>query len=139
MQNMKVMIDTNIFIDVLLDRELLAETSAQVLSLSENRRFDGFVTASCITDIFYIIRKNTHSTEMTYQAVGKVLQIVKVCPVTNQEILQAYQAHAKDFEDCLLAMCAKSIQCECIVTRNTKHFSDFDIPVFTPEEFLQRF
>lgn len=130
------MIDTNIFIDVLLDRELLADSSAQVLTLCENHKFDGFVSASCITDIFYIVRKHTHQTEFAYRAVGKVLEIVKVCPVTNLEVLKAYQAHAKDFEDCLLAMCAESIQCECIVTRNTKDFNEFDIPVFTPEEFL---
>ena len=84
----------------------------------------------------FSISSETHQTEFAYRAVGKVLEIVKVCPVTNLEVLKAYQAHAKDFEDCLLAMCAESIQCECIVTRNTKDFNEFDIPVFTPEEFL---
>lgn len=139
MQNMRIMIDTNIFIDVLLDRAPLADSSAQVLSLSENHQVDGFVSASCITDIFYIIRRATHSTETAYQATGKVLEIVKVCPVTNQEILEAYQKHAKDFEDCLLTVCAKKIQCECIITRNKKDFEEFDFQLFTPEEFLEKF
>lgn len=137
MQNMKIMIDTNIFIDVLLDRDLLAETSAQVLTLCENHKISGFVSASCMTDIFYIVRKHTHNTELAYRAIGKVLDIVKVCPVTNQEILKAYAFRAKDFEDCLLATCAKANQCECIITRNKKDFSEFGIPVLTPEEFLQ--
>lgn len=137
MKNMKIMIDTNIFMDVMLNRESLADTSAEVLTLCESRKFEGVVSASCVTDIFYIVRKHLHSTELAYQAVGKVLDIVKICPVTNQEILKAYEIHAQDFEDCLLAMCANANQCDCIITRNTKDFPDLGISVITPEEFLQ--
>ena len=136
MQNMKIMVDTNIFLDVLLDRMPLSDSSSELLSLCENHKLDGFVSASCITDIFYIVRKSMHSTEMAYQAIGKIFQIVKICSVTNHDIFNAYLIHAKDFEDCLLAVCAKSNACECIITRNKKDFSEFGIPLFTPEEIL---
>ena len=49
---MKVMCDTNIILDVLLDQEPFAEASAKVLSLFEAGTLDGYTTASCITDIF---------------------------------------------------------------------------------------
>ena len=133
---MKIMIDTNIFLDVFLERTAFSDGSAELLSLCENHKINGFISASCITDIFYIVRKSSHNTEKAYHAVGKVLEIAKVCAVTNQEILNAYLIHAKDFEDCLLAVCAKSNKCECIITRNKKDFSEFGIPLFTPEEFL---
>lgn len=136
---MKIMCDTNIFLDVLLEREPFADDSSKVLSLCEEHKLDGFVSASCITDIFYLVHKYTHSTELAYKAVGKVLEIVKVCSVTNNDVLLAFQKKAKDFEDCLVATCAKSIHCDCIVTRNKKDFECFDIPLLEPSELLQQF
>lgn len=136
---MKIMCDTNVIIDVLLEREPFAEASCRVLSLCEEHKFEGFVSASSVTDIYYLVRKYTHSTELAYKAVGKLLEIVKVCSVTNNDVLTAFQRKARDFEDCLVATCAKSIRCNCIVTRNKKDFEEFDIPLLTPEELLQQF
>ena len=75
------------------------------------------------------MRKYTHSTELAYKAVGKLLEIVKVCSVANNDILIAFQKKAKDFEDCLVATCAKSI-------RNKRDFEGFGISVLTPTEIL---
>lgn len=135
---MKIMCDTNVIIDVLLEREPFAEDSCQVLSLCEEHKIDGYVSASSVTDIYYLVRKYTHSTELAYQAVGKMLEIVKVCSVTNNDVLTAFQRKAKDFEDCLLAVCAESARCDYIVTRNKKDFEGFGIPLLTPAELLQR-
>lgn len=134
---MKIICDTNIFLDVLLNREPYADSSAEVLRLCEEHKLDGYVSASCITDIFYIIRKYSHSNSQAYKAIGKILEIVKVCNVTNNDVLCAYQTKAKDFEDCLLAVCAKSIRCDMIVTRNKKDFEDFGIKVCEPVEILE--
>lgn len=73
-------------------------------------------------------RKRPHSTELAYKAVGKLLEIVKVCSVTNNDVLIVFQKKAKDFKDCLVATCAKSIRCNCIVTRNKKDFEEFSLP-----------
>lgn len=135
---MKIMCDTNVILDVLLDREPFVEDSYKILSLCEEHRIDGFVSASSITDIYYLVRKYTHSTELAYKAIGKLLEIVKVCSVTNNDVLVAYQKKAKDFEDCLLATCAKSIRCDFIITRNKKDFEGFGIPLLTPTELLQQ-
>ena len=136
---MKIMCDTNIIIDILLEREPFVDDSYKVLSLCEEHKVNGFISASSITEIYYLVRKYTHSTELAYNAVGKVLEIVKICSVTNDDVLTAFQRKAKDFEDCLVATCAKSIHCDYIVTRNKKDFEEFDIPVLTPTEFLEQF
>ena len=136
---MKIMCDTNIFLDVLLEREPFVDDSSKILRLCEEHTLDGFVSGSCITDIFYLVRKYTHNVELAYQAIGKVLEIVKVCSVTNNDILVAFQRKAKDFEDCLIATCARSIHCDHIVTRNKKDFEEFDIPLLTPSELLKQF
>lgn len=135
---MKIMCDTNVIIDVLLEREPFAENSCKVLSLCEEHRVDGFISASSVTDIYYLVRKHTHSTDLAYKAVGKLLEIVKVCSVTNNDVLTAFQRKARDFEDCLMATCAKSVHCDYIITRNKKDFEEFDIPLLTPTEFLQQ-
>ena len=135
---MKIMCDTNIFLDVLLERESFADDSSRVLSLCEEHRLEGFVSASCITDIFYLVRKYTRSTELAYNAVGKVLEIVKVCSVTNNDVLLAFQKKARDFEDCLVATCANSIHCDYIITRSKKDFEEFSIPLLEPSELLRQ-
>ena len=130
------MCDTNVIIDVLLEREPFTEDSYKVLKLCEERKIDGFVSASSVTDIYYLVRKYTHNIDLAYKAIGKLLEIAKVCSVTNNDILIAFQEKAKDFEDCLVATCAKSIHCDYIVTRNKRDFEGFGIPVFTPAEIL---
>ena len=134
---MKVIIDTNIFIDVMLDRKPLAESSACVLKACENGAVQGFISASCVTDIFYIIRKYSHSAEKAYSAIGNILEIAGIIPVTESEILRAYKKHYSDFEDSLLSECAFSAGADYIVTRNTKDFSESVIPAITPEDFLK--
>lgn len=133
---MKIMCDTNVILDVLLEREPFFEYSYKILEMCENKTLNGYISASSVTDIYYLVRKHTHSNDIAYNAVGKLLEIVKVCSVTNENVLEAYQKKAKDFEDCLVATCANSIQCACIVTRNKKDFEEFDINLFTPEELL---
>lgn len=62
-----------------------------------------------------------------------------VLTVTNEDVLSAYAQRAADFEDCLLATCAKSNRCDAIVTRNKKDFLSFGITLLLPEELLALF
>ena len=136
---MKLMIDTNIIIDVLTEREPFFEGSKNVLKLCEQKAVSGFITASTVTDIFYLVRRHTHDVNAAYSCLGYLLNIVKILPVTNDNIISAYLIKAKDFEDCLLAECAKSNGCGGIVTRNKKDFEDFGVRLLSPEEAVQLF
>ena len=133
---MRVMIDTNILLDVLIHRDEFYEDSRAVLKLCENQAVQGFVTASAITDIFYITRKALGSVEETYKIIGSILNIVRILTVTNEDVIQAFQEKAKDFEDCLMATCAKANHCDGIVTRNAKDFLNFGITLYSPSELL---
>ena len=136
---MRLMIDTNIFLDVWAKREPFYKASRGVLELCEKKTIQGFVSSSSVTDLFYLVRRQLHSTDMAYQALGSVLEIVKVLTVSNEDVLNAFLRKGTDFEDCLLATCAKSNGCEGLVSRNGKDFLGFDIPVLSPEELLERF
>mgnify|MGYP002623802928 FL=1 len=132
----RLMIDTNIILDVLLEREPFFEQSRKVLDLCEKGNIHGFISASTATDIFYIIRKALGNNDEAYIALGHILNIVKVLTVTNDDVNHAFLEKAKDFEDCLLATCAKSNKCDGIVTRNTKDFIEFGIALYTPDEVI---
>ncbi len=134
---MRLMLDTNIILDVLLERESFFEQSKTILSLCENKDIYGFISASTATDIFYLVRKSLGSVEDAYKALGHVLNIVKILTVTNEDVNEAFTKHAKDFEDCLLATCAKSNNCDGIVTRNKKDFITFGVTLYSPEEIIE--
>ncbi len=136
---MRLLIDTNVFLDVLTQREPFYAHSKAVLDLCESKKVQGFLSASSVTDIFYLIHRQLHSNELEYRALGSVLDIVKVLTVTNDDVLNAYIARASDFEDCLLATCAKSNKCDAIVTRNKKDYLTFGITLLSPEELLELF
>ena len=136
---MRLMIDTNIFLDVLTQREPFYAHSRAVLCLCEDKKVQGFLSASSVTDLFYLIHRLLHSTDLAYQALGAVLDIAKVLTVTNEDVLNAYITRAPDFEDCLLAACAKSNRCDAIVTRNKKDFLTFGVALLSPEELLTLF
>ncbi len=136
---MRLMIDTNILLDVLIHRDDFYDNSKAVLTLCEEHTVQGFVSASAITDIFYITRRALCSTEDTYKVISSILDIVRILTVTNEDVINAFQAKAKDFEDCLMATCAKSNKCDGIVTRNKKDFLTFRITLYSPEELLQLF
>ena len=135
---MRLMIDTNIILDVLLESDPFYAASKAVLTLCEKKEILGFISATAATDIFYLIRKGLGSTEKAYKALGSVLDIVKVLTVTNNDVTEAFLKKAGDFEDCLVATCAKSNKCSGIVTRNKKDFADFGIPLWSPEEILEK-
>lgn len=136
---MRLMIDTNIFLDVLIGREPFYMDSKAVLDLCESKKAQGFLSASVATDIFYLVRRQLHSVDLAYKALGSVLDIAKVLTVTNEDVLNAYIRKASDFEDCLLATCAKANQCDAIVTRNKKDFLDFGMTLLSPQELLELF
>lgn len=134
---MRLMIDTNIILDVLLEREPFFVESKTILDMCENHEIYGFISASSVTDIFYLLKKALKNTDEAYKALGHILDIVKVLTVTNEDVNTAFLKKAVDFEDCLLATCAKSNKCDGIVTRNRKDFLSFNITIYSPNELVE--
>ena len=133
---MKLMIDTNIILDVLLKREGLYESSAQVMRLCNSGEHIGYITTNSVCDIFYITRKSISDKEQLYKIMENICGIFSLCDVTAQDVTLALSKRAADFEDCLLSECAKRSGCQYIITRNIKDFKNFDIKSITPENFL---
>lgn len=134
--SMNYMIDTNIFLDVMLNRKELVYASEEVLKLSEDRKINGFITASTVTDLYYLLKKYLKDGKIAYEYLGYILDIVSILPVTEEDVLQTYILKARDFEDALLAVCANKNSLDGIITRNIKDFKNLDVQVITPEDFI---
>jgi predicted nucleic acid-binding protein len=133
---MKIMLDTNIILDVLLKRDPFYKDGAEIFRMAERGEISAFVTASSITDIFYIARKRIGG-ESAKDAIKKLLEIVDVVSVIKYDIKKALDLAFSDYEDALQAQCAKKIRANYIVTRNEKDFKISPVKTISPEKFLK--
>ena len=137
MKNITVLIDTNIFIDVLQDRIPFTDNSQSVVALVVQKKIKGAVAAHSITNLWYILRK-THSDEERRNYLLSLFEIFDVVSIDKNRLVAALEnSNFKDFEDCLQDECAYAINVDYIITRNTKDFESSMVKVLTPEEFLE--
>lgn len=136
---MKVLIDTNVIIDVLAKREPFLSASAQILRFSETMKIAGFISANSVTDIVYILRKYIPDNSSLNLTIQNLLSIVDVADILKSDILRAFELNFSDYEDALQARCAKRIKANYIITRNPSDFINSPVPTLSPESFLKEF
>ena len=134
---MKLMIDTNIVLDYLFDREPFSFHSGKVLELCFDRDAKGILTASAITDIFYIVKKNA-GRQKARESLMTLFTGLDIADVGRIDLLRAVEFGDTYFEDALLAVCAKRIKADFIVTRNIIDFSASSVAPIKPEELLSQ-
>jgi predicted nucleic acid-binding protein len=132
---MKILIDTNIIIDVALEREPFFENSDRLLALAEEKAFDGYLSAASISDIFYIVRKDKGK-YLTFEFLKYIISFCSIATVNEMVIKNALASNPKDFEDAIQYQTALIACLDGIVTRNPKDYSEASISVFTPSQFL---
>ncbi|MFV0466855.1 MAG: PIN domain-containing protein [Lachnospiraceae bacterium] len=133
----KILIDTNIIIDVMAERSPHFTDSLSVLESIFLERTVGYITSSTITDIFYIINKKMKNSESAKQSIGKLLEIIDVLNVTKDDIISALASKMDDFENSVLASCGVRNNIDFIVSRNKKDFKNSPIQTLTPTEYLR--
>jgi predicted nucleic acid-binding protein len=136
---MKVLFDTNIILDVYLNREPFTNDSLKLLKLSENKRISGYVTANTITDIYYILGKTIKDKQKLTAAILQMLTVVSVTDVLSSDITKAFALSIEDYEDALITQCAIRTKAAYIITRNIKDFANSPVTVITPQDFLSKF
>jgi predicted nucleic acid-binding protein len=103
----------------------------------EFERIVGYVTATTLTNIFYIARRQTRSIELARQAVSETLALMEVCPV-NRDILEAaFASNLRDFEDAVQLACATASGLDAIITRNPQDFVGATLPILSASELLE--
>jgi predicted nucleic acid-binding protein len=131
---MKLLIDTNVILDALMEREPWAESAQALLLAIAEEKAEGFITASTVTDIYYILKKQLGDKEKVKQALLGLFASVSVLDVNGTDCEKAFELALPDYEDALLAYCGMRHKVDFIVTRNSKHFKESPVKAVTPDE-----
>ncbi|MDR1270508.1 MAG: PIN domain-containing protein [Planctomycetaceae bacterium] len=133
---MKVLIDTNIILDVLLNRQPYCRNAAKIVVLSEKEIIESYISASAITDIYYITQKMYKDKQKTIDLIKKILEVVSIATITGNNIYQALDLEWNDFEDSVQYIVGESVSADYIVIRNVNDFNNSTIKIVTPEQFI---
>lgn len=132
---MKLLIDTNVILNMVFKRTG-HEDASQLFKKIREKDNDAFISASTVTDLFYIIRKELHDTEKTYVVMENIFKLVKVLSVTEEDIQVAFERKWKDFEDCVQYTVARNNKMNYIVTANNKDYENSVIEVVSPKQCI---
>jgi len=133
---MTALIDTNIVLDILLNRQPWYANAALIFGLSQNNLIKSYVSAASITDIFYIAQKE-QGKAVAKDAIKRLLKVFYPATVTDEDIYQALNLGWEDFEDAVQFIVGDGLSVDFIVTRNTKDFNLSSIDIVTPEQFIR--
>lgn len=136
---MKLLIDTNVVLDVLLRREPFSKTAAEVLNLTQRDDVREYVSASAITDIYYIANKQMKDRDAVRDLLKRLLMIVSVAAVSEREIQNALNLAWGDFEDSVQYSVALLNEMDGIVTRNPSDYQEANMRIWLPEQALELF
>ena len=132
---MRVLLDTNVILDVALQRSGLFEGSKRALEKCEAESCELSISWHTLSNLFYILRRD-RGAEKTIEFLRHLLSIASVAPVGHADALRAIGFGLNDFEDALQLSAAESCRADVILTRNKTDFGNpTNIAVLTPEEF----
>jgi predicted nucleic acid-binding protein len=131
----RLLVDTNVVLDVLLDRQPHAETSVAIWAFIEAGRCEGFLAAHAITTIHYMVQKELGAVKAK-QLIALVLRVFGVAAEDGAVIEQALRLPIADFEDAVTAAAALTSECEYVVTRDPKGFRNSPVRALAPEAAL---
>jgi len=135
---MNVLLDTNIILDIALKRNPFFDQAARLFELIDLGELEGKISASTVTDIYYISRKvKGHLESIAF--LKDLVEIIDVVGIDKTIILSALHSGIGDFEDAIQVFAAEVNGIDVIITRNKKDFKDVSMEIQTPSEFLANY
>lgn len=134
---MRVLLDTNVVLDVLLSRTPWMIEAAEIWQAGLDGKLECYISASVMTDIYYITSKIVGK-EGARQIVRQCLDALAVVTVDEGMLELAYASPTPDFEDALQIVCAVKEQLDAIVTRDAADFSHSTIAILNPAELVEK-
>jgi predicted nucleic acid-binding protein len=130
---MRVLIDTNVVLDFLQERQPFVENAARLFERIDTGEIEGFIAATTITNIYYIVRRAA-GVVVARDAIAQILTDLNICAVERDVLEQALALNFQDFEDAVQYACAVAHNVDAIVTRDASGFVSAEIPVVLPDE-----
>jgi len=132
---LRVIVDTNVVLDVLLARRPFVESASRVFALVEQSRIEASLCATTVTTVDYLLTQSL-SRDEGRQALRGLLELFEIAPVNRSVIEKALRGKIEDFEDAVLEQAGCLVGAEAIITRNTKDFRKSSIKALDPTELL---
>jgi len=132
---MKVLLDTNIVLDVLLQREPFCQEAKEIFVKIEAGQQRGFLCATTITTIYYLVCKTT-TVSNANNIIQKLLLLFEIADVNKSVLQHALQNSGKDFEDSVIYTSAELCGIDIIISRDLKGFKKSKVVTKLPKEFL---
>ena len=132
---MRVIVDTNVVLDVLLEREPFVKPAVEIFCLVEESRIDAFICATTVTTIDYLLVKSLNKTNAK-NALRRLISLFEIATVNRPVIERALLSKIQDFEDAVLNEAGQMAGADFVITRNTKDFAKSALKVCDPNEFL---
>jgi len=130
---LKILFDTNIILDVLLNRKPFVELSANLVSSVENKTIEGYLCATTITTLDYLI-STSRNRETAKIEIQKLLTLFQIADVNSTVLTMAINSGFTDFEDAVQYFSGKCSNVDGLVSRNTKDYKKVVLPIYTPDE-----
>ncbi len=133
----RILIDTNVLLDYLLEREPFFEDAKEVILSCIDGKAKGCIAAHSIPNMFFILRKDYNPKERR-EVLLNLCKIFDVEGIDKAKLISGLaNEDFSDFEDCLQMECAKSYEADYIVTRNTSDYATSEVRAITPKEYLE--
>lgn len=132
---MKILIDTNIILDHLLDRKPFNQAAAWIFSHTERGDLETFIGGTTVTTVHYLIVKSL-GIKAAQIAIEQLLQLFEVAPINRTVLTSAFKLKFSDFEDAVLHEAAVHVGAEAIITRDVKGFHRAKLAVYSSDEFV---
>ncbi len=132
---MKAIVDTNVVLDVLLEREPFVKPAVEVFRLAEESRIVAFICATTVTTIDYLLVKSLQKPKAR-DALHRLITLFEIATVNRPVIERALVSKILDFEDAVLNEAARMAGADFVITRNTKDFVGSTLKVCDPNEFI---
>ncbi len=132
---MKILIDTNIVLDHLLDRSPFNDAAKWIFSETEKGNLSTFIGGTTITTVHYLVTKAIGSKESRI-AIEQLLRLFEIAPITRTVLASALLLKFSDFEDAVLHEAAIHAGVQAIITRDMKGFQRANIAVYSADEFV---
>lgn len=132
---MKVLFDTDVMLDILLDRQPFAEPAARLLSMAEAGTLQAALCATSVTTLHYLAGRILGA-KQSRRLIRRLLSIAEVAAIDRPVLESALDSRFSDFEDAVVASSATQIAADVIVTRNVRDYKHATLPIYRPDELL---
>lgn len=133
---MRILFDTDVTLDLLLDRVPHSQHAAILFSRVERGELEGYLCATTVTTIHDLATKSI-GPRKAESSLKKLLSFLKVASVDQEIIGAAIEARGRDFEDRVIASAALAIEARGIITRNVRDYRKSEVPAYSPREFIK--